>query len=238
MIVKIKKISLLLSIILIIFSLLLPLSYADDLSAGVSYSSVDDSLSSADDYLSSVDDSLSLADASSYTSLEDSSNIIFAWAEQQYPQYFSSHGQKTTQWDTWYYRFYPQTGIYIGINNQNNLYIMGGEFGALPKLIGSTEDFLSEINTTSGADDILNGDFAILALSSHYITSTDSQITGNYKKNFWAAAKPQANKNIVRTGFIAYGNLYPTGILSLFPSTDHSALPEPNLEELYLLGNR
>jgi len=86
-------------------------------------------------------------------SLESDSNIIFNWAELQFPQYFSPAGQQTQQPDGWYYRFYPVSNTYIATNNNNQVYILGDVFGAAPIMVGSVSDFVTFIN---GSSRILN----------------------------------------------------------------------------------
>lgn len=44
---------------------------------------------------------------------------LFDWAERTYPQYFPVHVQSATAvygGDTFIFRFYPQTGNYLGLN--------------------------------------------------------------------------------------------------------------------------
>ncbi len=61
--------------------------------------------------------------------------ILLNWAENTYPQYFPSH-QATQSVDPWLYRFYPETGIYAGVNrSDNNVYVLGGPWGSSPTVI-------------------------------------------------------------------------------------------------------
>ncbi len=80
-----------------------------------------------------------------YASLEDDSNTIFNWAEQQYPEYFSPAGQTTQIWGVWYFRFYPDKGIYLGVNNLGNVHVIGGVFGNNPLFVGMAASFLNII---------------------------------------------------------------------------------------------
>jgi len=86
-------------------------------------------------------------------SLKDDSNIIFDWAEQQFPQLFPPTGQTTQTFDIWYYRYYPDTGIILAVDNNSQVYVMGGEFGNSPVLVGAVLDFITAI---SGKSRIVN----------------------------------------------------------------------------------
>ncbi len=63
-----------------------------------------------------------------FASLEDDSNTIFNWAERQYPQFFKTK-QNTQTLGVWFYRHYPSTGIYVGVNDLSQVHVMGGQFG-------------------------------------------------------------------------------------------------------------
>lgn len=69
---------------------------------------------------------------SALASLKDDSDTIFNWAELQYPEYFSPTEQPSQTLDVWYYRHYPVTGIYVGVNNLKQVYVMGGHLVILP----------------------------------------------------------------------------------------------------------
>ncbi|BCX81618.1 hypothetical protein MIT9_P1196 [Methylomarinovum caldicuralii] len=68
--------------------------------------------------------------------------------EAQYPQYFPSH--ETTRWfDPYLYRFYPETGVYLGINeDEKAVYLLGGVFGDTLYRVGS----VSEVKALLGLD--------------------------------------------------------------------------------------
>jgi len=81
--------------------------------------------------------------------LLDDSNTIFNWAEMTYPQYFSPAGQQTQTADPWYFRYYPSTGIYVGVNTQNEVYVLGGEFGNTPVFVDTVTNVLAQINSSN-----------------------------------------------------------------------------------------
>jgi hypothetical protein len=54
---------------------------------------------------------------------------IFNWAENSYPSIFPGHSA-TQSVLPWLFRFYSATGIYAGVNTDNqNVYVLGGPFG-------------------------------------------------------------------------------------------------------------
>ncbi|WP_297326089.1 hypothetical protein, partial [Nitrosomonas sp.] len=69
--------------------------------------------------------------------------ILLNWAENTYPQYFPTH-QVTQTIDPWIYRFYPETGIYAGVNKtDNNVYALGGPWGDTPTLIDTLPNLVA-----------------------------------------------------------------------------------------------
>lgn len=70
---------------------------------------------------------------------------ILNWAEKAFPEFFPSH-QITQTFDIWRYRYYPETGIYTGVNTLDETgYVMGGVFGNEPVRIGPVTDLLDEV---------------------------------------------------------------------------------------------
>lgn len=78
----------------------------------------------------------------SASTLEDSDKV-FDWAENFYPGIFPSH-QTTQSSEPWLYRYYPETGIYVGTNtNDSGIYVLGGPWGLLnPTYIDSLTSLL------------------------------------------------------------------------------------------------
>lgn len=69
-----------------------------------------------------------------------SATALLDWAEQHYPSYFPGH--RADQFLAPYtYRFYPETGIYLGVA-EGKVYVMGGSFGTEPLYVGLVSDFL------------------------------------------------------------------------------------------------
>lgn len=68
---------------------------------------------------------------------------FFDWAQSEYSVYFDSPASTKT-FDVWRYRYYPNTDNYLGVNNLNEVYVLGPSFGGL-LFVGMLNDFLSLI---------------------------------------------------------------------------------------------
>jgi len=118
-------------------------------------------------------------------------NTIFNWAEEQYVYYFSPKNQITQHSGVWSYRYYPNTGNYLGINNSTQIYILGKSFGSTPIYVDTAANILNTINDNSGFSVISGEDWNETAVRKvlHIFTygghSTDEQITQ------WANMPPQ-----------------------------------------------
>lgn len=84
---------------------------------------------------------------------------ILNWAENTFSDLFPSH-QATQSIDPWLFRFYPETGIYAGVNlGDNGVYVLGGPWetvtliDTLPNVVnlalGSGNTGISGCNTAS-----------------------------------------------------------------------------------------
>lgn len=71
---------------------------------------------------------------------------LLDWAENTFPQYFPNH-EKTQSSDPWLYRYYLETGVYAGVNlNDNGVYVFGGPWGiASPTYINTLSSLLSSM---------------------------------------------------------------------------------------------
>jgi hypothetical protein len=70
---------------------------------------------------------------------------LFDWAEATYPQYFGSHEAMRKE-DIWRYRYYPQQGTYVGVNNNREVYVLGPVFGGLV-YVGGFDYFMTLLGT-------------------------------------------------------------------------------------------
>lgn len=88
----------------------------------------------------------------------EAANQLMDAAEAAYPQYFPSR-QPTQSFAPFVFRYYPQTGIYLGVvvtNSSfytlNGVYAAGSPFGGLdnPTLIGLVTDFITPVGGGGG----------------------------------------------------------------------------------------
>ncbi len=70
--------------------------------------------------------------------------MLFNFAENQYPQYFSPSSAETQIKLPWTYRYYSDTGIYVGVNTEDQVYVIGGEFGNDLIYIAQLEAFANQ----------------------------------------------------------------------------------------------
>ncbi|UJP05336.1 MAG: hypothetical protein LZF61_10980 [Nitrosomonas sp.] len=95
-----------------------------------------------------------LADTASDT------ETLLNWAEKTYPEIFPSH-QATQNIEPWLFRHYPETGVYAGVNKlDNNVYVLGGDWGDAPTQIDTLSNLLDLINNTGGNGNIAACDAA------------------------------------------------------------------------------
>ncbi len=95
-----------------------------------------------------------LADTASDT------ETLLNWAENTYPAIFPSR-QATQNIEPWLYRYYPETGIYVGVNkSDNNVYVLGGPWGNNPAVINTLASLINEIDNSGGSGGIAACDTA------------------------------------------------------------------------------
>lgn len=74
---------------------------------------------------------------------------VFNWAENHFPELFPNH-QATQTINPWSFRFYPSTGIYVGVKD-DDLYVLGGPWGLeSPTFVGKMPNVLAQIQSTNG----------------------------------------------------------------------------------------
>lgn len=81
---------------------------------------------------------------------------LMNFAETTFPMFFPSH-QSTGTLDPFLYRYYPQTGVYLGVvvkadmgYTMNGVYVMGGPFGDAPIYVGQLTDFITPTDPGTG----------------------------------------------------------------------------------------
>lgn len=73
---------------------------------------------------------------------------VLNWAENTYPALFPSH-QATQNINPWLFRFYRETGIYVGVNQDDHgVYVLGGPWGNNVTFIGTLPEV---VNLTLGS---------------------------------------------------------------------------------------
>lgn len=93
--------------------------------------------------------SVSLASAATTPEIE----TLLNWAEGRFPQLFSGH-EATQISDTWAFRYYPSTGIYAGVNN-NEVFVLGGPWGTdTPTFIDTLPNLLAQIPGSGGSGSV------------------------------------------------------------------------------------
>ena len=79
---------------------------------------------------------------------------LLNWAEKTYPVIFQSH-QATQNIEPWLYRYYPESGIYAGVNkNDNSVYVLGGPWGNNPTVVATLASLINEIDNSGGSGGI------------------------------------------------------------------------------------
>jgi len=78
--------------------------------------------------------------------------LIMDGAQKVYPEFFPSK-EKTQVLEPWRFRFYPQTGIYVGVNQQDlGVYLLGGILGDSPIYVNNSDAVLAMINSQLSAN--------------------------------------------------------------------------------------
>lgn len=86
--------------------------------------------------------------------INSDTETLLNWAENTYSDLFPSH-QVTQNIDPWLYRFYPETGIYAGVNRgDNSAYVLGGPYGPTPTRIAALPELIAQIIDSGGNSSI------------------------------------------------------------------------------------
>lgn len=89
--------------------------------------------------------SINLASSATNNEIE----TLFNLAENQFPTLFPNH-QATQIISPWTFRYYPSTGIYAGVRN-NDVYVLGGPWGTdSPTFIDTLPNLLIELQGSGG----------------------------------------------------------------------------------------
>ena len=81
---------------------------------------------------------------------------LLNYAETTFPNFFPVH-QTTSTSDPFLFRYYPQTGVYVGVVVKANMgytldgvYVMGGPFGDAPIYVGQLSTFITPVDPGTG----------------------------------------------------------------------------------------
>lgn len=110
---------------------------------------------------------LALSDTSSDT------ETLLNWAETTYPNLFPSR-QATQSIEPWLFRYYPESGVYAGVNkNDNGVYALGGVWGNTPTFIDELANLTALIANSGGGGNKTSCD------TSNTIPGIDYRQSGN-----------------------------------------------------------
>lgn len=138
---------------------------------------------------------LLLADVAVASTQEDADRL-FNWAEDTYPDLFSPSGQSSDEDATgvWYYRYYPDSSNYVGVNNADEVWVLGDVFGGM-RHVGMLQALLLQVDASASdsgfavIDDQAWDETAVrkvLHIFAYGGHATDAQITQ------WANMSPQS----------------------------------------------
>lgn len=89
-----------------------------------------------------------LISQSAFSDQTSDSDVLFDWAELKFPNLFSPASQPSLLYGDWYYRYYPGTENYAGVNVDATVATLGDAFGGL-KEFGPLSEILENINSDS-----------------------------------------------------------------------------------------
>lgn len=87
-----------------------------------------------------------LVSQSLYAETHGDADTLFNWAENQYSKLFSPADQPSQTFESWYFRYYPDTDNYVGVNIDGDVYVFGDIFGGL-WYIDTLQSLLSNVWT-------------------------------------------------------------------------------------------
>ncbi|MCH9638301.1 MAG: hypothetical protein K0U40_02300 [Betaproteobacteria bacterium] len=91
---------------------------------------------------------------SAFSDTATDAETLLNWAEKTFPQFFPSN-QATQNIEPFLFRHYPETDIYVGVNqNDNGVYGLGGIWGNNPTFIDNLPNLLGQISNSGGNGDI------------------------------------------------------------------------------------
>ncbi len=90
---------------------------------------------------------------SSSADIKVDTDVLFNWAEKTYPDLFAPADRISQTFEEWYYRFYPTTNDYLGLNTNNlDISVLGDIFGGL-LTVGGLRSLMVQANLKSVLED-------------------------------------------------------------------------------------
>lgn len=117
-----------------------------------------------------------LASSKTYADREDSIQALFTWAEANHSKLFALSPATIQSQDPWIYTYYPQTNTYIGVNNDDEVWVLGDVFGGMLYI-----DKLSNLLNTIGYEESENSNCVnvpLIANGSRIVVNINS-VSGN-----------------------------------------------------------
>lgn len=105
---------------------------------------------------------MGLSASAVWADIASDAEALLNWAEKTYPTIFTV--KKTTQTQgPWIFRHYVEAGIRAGVNKDDNkVYVMGGQWGNSPTVIGTLPQLMARVNANNGNNQVTACDTATL----------------------------------------------------------------------------
>lgn len=108
-----------------------------------------------------------------FATLSSDTEKLLNWAEKTFPQFFPSH-QATQNIEPWLFRYYPESGVYAGVNKSDNTaYVLGGPWGNNPAVVDTLVNLITQIDSSGGNGGIAACDTASTLSGITYSQSGD-----------------------------------------------------------------
>ncbi|SDW39535.1 hypothetical protein [Nitrosomonas oligotropha] len=93
-----------------------------------------------------------------FATLSSDTEKLLNWAEKTFPQFFPNP-QVTQNIEPWLFRYYPETGVYAGVNKSDNTaYVLGGPWGNNPAVVDTLANLITQIDSSGGNSGIAGCD--------------------------------------------------------------------------------
>jgi hypothetical protein len=127
--------------------------------------------------------------------------ILMDWAEIRFPQYFPMHQQDLTA-APYIYRYYPETGVYLGVDG-NTVRVLGGPFGFAAVTVGTLAQFACDVFPEQCVAPVANAGPAQNVTTGAVVTldgSASSDGNNEQLTFFWTVKTRPVGSNMVLAG--------------------------------------